>query len=217
MILLDKMALQSSGTISLNDIAGEFGGSTPHSLSEYYRGGGNVPNSTANNSIPTSGQISFSQFYGGTNISTIGSISVSAIASVANNTQQSVNQGKTVTTIQGVSLARGVVTAKGSWSDRNADASNSLVDGWIHQSNGFIGVSFMFGNQTFSGLSGSQITTPDGNTTTTSGGLVIKDFTVSNLEILGQGFVDGTQGSFQSCRYGFMCGFPQVGTTTFTA
>ena len=50
------MALQSSGTISLNDIA-ELSGSTPHSLSEYYRGGGNVPNSTANNNIPTSGQI----------------------------------------------------------------------------------------------------------------------------------------------------------------
>jgi hypothetical protein len=30
------MALQSSGAISLNDIATEFGGTTPHSLSEYY-------------------------------------------------------------------------------------------------------------------------------------------------------------------------------------
>ena len=211
------MALQTSGAISLNDIAGEFGGSTPHSLSEYYRGGGNVPNSTANNSIPTSGQISFSQFYGGTNISTIGSISCSAIASLVNNQQQTINQGKTVTTIQGVSLARGAVTAKGTWTDRNADASNSLIDGWIHQGSSFIGTAFMFGNQTFSGLSGSQMTTPDGNTTTVSGGAVIKDFTVSNIEILGQAFVDGQQGSFTPCRYGFLAPFPQVGTTTFIA
>ena len=29
------MALQSSGAISLSDVAGEFGGSQPHSLSEY--------------------------------------------------------------------------------------------------------------------------------------------------------------------------------------
>ena len=58
------MTLQSSGAISLSNIASEFGGSTPHSLSEYYRGGGLVPNHSNTNSIPTSGQISFSQFYG---------------------------------------------------------------------------------------------------------------------------------------------------------
>lgn len=49
------MALQSQGSISLNDIATEFGGSTPHSLSEYYG---------AADGIPSSGSISFSQFYG---------------------------------------------------------------------------------------------------------------------------------------------------------
>ena len=36
------MAIGGS-TISLSTIAGEYGGSTPHSLSEYYRGGGLVP------------------------------------------------------------------------------------------------------------------------------------------------------------------------------
>lgn len=51
------MVLQSSGAISLSDIAAEFGGSTPHSLSEYYGSG----------SVPTSGTISFSQFYGQSN------------------------------------------------------------------------------------------------------------------------------------------------------
>lgn len=49
------MALQSSGQITLNDIAGEFGGSVPHSLSEYY---------AAASGIPGSGQIKFSDFYG---------------------------------------------------------------------------------------------------------------------------------------------------------
>lgn len=38
------MPLQSSGQISLSDIAGEFGGSAPHALSEYY-GDGNAPSS----------------------------------------------------------------------------------------------------------------------------------------------------------------------------
>ena len=41
------MPIQSSGTISLTDIVNEFGGSVPHSLSEYYRGGGAVPSSAS--------------------------------------------------------------------------------------------------------------------------------------------------------------------------
>ena len=58
------MTLQSSGAISLSNIASEMGGSTPHSLSEYYRGGGLTPNHSNTSNIPTSGQISFSNFYG---------------------------------------------------------------------------------------------------------------------------------------------------------
>lgn len=58
------MALPSSGTISLSMIASEFGGSTPHSLSEYYRGGAYVVNHAGTSNIPTSGQIALSNFYG---------------------------------------------------------------------------------------------------------------------------------------------------------
>lgn len=53
------MALQGSGQISLNDIATEFGGTAPHSLSEYY---------SAASGVPASGEISFSDFYGKANI-----------------------------------------------------------------------------------------------------------------------------------------------------
>lgn len=60
------MALPTSGPLSLGNIQGEFGGSNPIALSEYYRGGGLVPNITANNSIPTSGTIEVSDFYGTT-------------------------------------------------------------------------------------------------------------------------------------------------------
>lgn len=49
------MALQSSGSISLSNVASEFGGSTPHSLSEYYG---------SDTGVPASGQIKLSQFYG---------------------------------------------------------------------------------------------------------------------------------------------------------
>lgn len=56
------MALQSSGAISISNIAGEFGGSTPHSMSEYYRNGAYTTENNTN--VPTSGAISISQFYG---------------------------------------------------------------------------------------------------------------------------------------------------------
>lgn len=56
------MALPLSGPLSLTDIQTEFGGSNPVGLDEYYRGGAYV---TANNtSVPTSGAISISNFYG---------------------------------------------------------------------------------------------------------------------------------------------------------
>lgn len=49
------MVIQSSGSISLSDIAGEFEGTPPHSISEYY---GRVLG------IPISGALEFSRFYG---------------------------------------------------------------------------------------------------------------------------------------------------------
>jgi hypothetical protein len=48
------MPIQSSGVISMSDIVAEFGGSAPHSISEY-RGVGTTP---------SSGAISWSNFYG---------------------------------------------------------------------------------------------------------------------------------------------------------
>jgi len=56
------MALPGSGTLSIQDIVDEFGGTAPHSLSEYYRNGAYVGSS--NTGVPTSGTISLSDFYG---------------------------------------------------------------------------------------------------------------------------------------------------------
>jgi hypothetical protein len=53
--------------ITMTTIATEFGGTVPHSLSEYYRGGGLVPNTPSNATIPTSGTIAMSNFYGTAN------------------------------------------------------------------------------------------------------------------------------------------------------
>jgi|694.fasta_scaffold101308_2 hypothetical protein len=63
------MPLPSSGPLSINDIAGEFGGSTPHAMSEYYAGGGLVPAGTSGTygAVPSSGTISIQNFYGTSN------------------------------------------------------------------------------------------------------------------------------------------------------
>ena len=77
------MALQSSGAISIANIATEFGGSQPHALNEYYRGGAHV---TANNTnVPTSGQIDLADFYG--------AVKQSSVTISSNNTNLNVHTG----------------------------------------------------------------------------------------------------------------------------
>ena len=77
------MTLPTSGPISLLQIADEFGGTAPHSLSEYY---------AAADGIPASGPISMAQFYGKSAIKTyqwirieftdVGSTGIAAAAEV---------------------------------------------------------------------------------------------------------------------------------------
>lgn len=52
------MAMQGSGQIKLSEIASEFGGTAPHNMSEYY---------SAAAGVPSSGQLSSSDFYGTSN------------------------------------------------------------------------------------------------------------------------------------------------------
>jgi hypothetical protein len=67
------MGLQASGPIKISEIPPVFGGSAPHNLDEYYRGGSNVAASNVNASIPTSGTIKLTDFYstGGNSINVI--------------------------------------------------------------------------------------------------------------------------------------------------
>jgi hypothetical protein len=59
------MPVKSSGQLSFSEIVAEFSDTAPHSMSEFYRGGGKIP--TNNTNIPTSGAISFSNFYNAVN------------------------------------------------------------------------------------------------------------------------------------------------------
>lgn len=75
------MTLQTSGPISLGNLASQFGGSAPHSLGEYYKNGSLAPNLTYSNyssglsgyhipNVPTSGSISLTDFYGANELTT---------------------------------------------------------------------------------------------------------------------------------------------------
>lgn len=73
--------IPTTGSISLSTLQGEFGGTNPINLSEYYRNGSFVtPNNTG---IPTSGSVSLSPFRGTYKTSTVASI-VQAIYTDAN-------------------------------------------------------------------------------------------------------------------------------------
>lgn len=57
------MAIKSSGSLSMKtDIVGEFGGTAPHGLKEYYSGGSNVGSWVSG--VPSSGEIGMKDFYG---------------------------------------------------------------------------------------------------------------------------------------------------------
>lgn len=58
------MVLPASGTITLGNLRTEFGGTAPDKMSEFYRGGGFVPDVATNAAVPTSGRITLKQFYG---------------------------------------------------------------------------------------------------------------------------------------------------------
>lgn len=59
------MALPSSGQISLLDLQNEYGGSSPISMSEYYRNGPYVPNSITSGTVrdPSSGDYYVEGYY----------------------------------------------------------------------------------------------------------------------------------------------------------
>jgi hypothetical protein len=65
------MTIVASGQVSIQDLVDEFGGTAPHNLTEYYRGGAFVDDITNNNSVPLSGEIQLKDFYGAANSVTV--------------------------------------------------------------------------------------------------------------------------------------------------
>lgn len=97
------MALPSSGAISLLAIQNEFGGANPISISEYYKGGANVPNTTTNASVPTSGTISFNDFHGASDVPPLSGTKSGNAFGTRNTSGVAVSNSVTITPSGGVS------------------------------------------------------------------------------------------------------------------
>jgi hypothetical protein len=161
------MPLASSGTLSINDIAGEFGGSAnPESLSEFYKGGSRVPNTTLNANIPTSGTIAISNFYNGSSVNT--DIVTGTCATAYS------GSGKSVVPISGIRITnteyfwnfstsswqQTTYTTKpliGSWSDNLTDQNNVTIYNVYSEHPAFVGQTSIITSPNFSALVGKSI------------------------------------------------------------
>ncbi len=106
------MAVKSSGTLGLvSDIVAEFGGTSTYALTDYYRGGGLVPDVSANSSVPTSGTIAITDFYGSVALV----ISLSTLDGDTVSRNGFTTSGTSVSTIAGVRLETdgGMQTSEG--------------------------------------------------------------------------------------------------------
>ena len=78
----------TAGSLSFTEIVAEWNGSTPHSLSEYYSGGSLVYSGATGDpsgfttTIPSSGTISFNNFYGSEAFVTTGTFSSTGTVTV---------------------------------------------------------------------------------------------------------------------------------------
>ena len=161
------MALAGSGILSINDIAGEFGGSAnPESLSEFYKGGSRVPNTTLNANIPTSGTIAISNFYNGSSVNT--DIVTGTCVSTF------VGSGKSIVPYSGIRITQteyywNLSTSSftlinsstrplmGSWSDNLTDQNNVTINNVYSEHPAFVGQTSIITSPNFSALVGKSI------------------------------------------------------------
>ena len=144
------MALPASGPLSLSAIKTEFNGVNPIPMNAYYRGGAYV---TANNtSVPTSGAISISNFYGASN--TVGTTwTQAATYQTGSFTAYSIayGAGKYVVTGGGAGISSMYSSDGNTWTTSNAMFSimNSAVS--VNYVNGyFVGLASNYAGAAYS-------------------------------------------------------------------
>lgn len=110
------MALQTSGKISILDIVGEFGGSPPHAISEYY---------SVASGVPGSGEIRLSDFYGASFVFTA---TISSNQTNLNLRSFALNSGWDGSTVAEITIDSGVVVSGSAQS--NSTAALTIDGSW---------------------------------------------------------------------------------------
>jgi hypothetical protein len=153
------MALPLSGAISIGDINTEFGRSATAqtSMSQLYRGGGIV---TSNNTdVPTSGQISLSQFYGASNLF---SFTISSDQTNANLRTLAVNAGWDQSLPVQATINSGIYCSSNATGTPALTVNGSFPNGVSLINNGFIVARGGNGGNGGNGKSGSADSTSAG-------------------------------------------------------
>ena len=120
------MTIKSSGSLNTTEIVAEWGGSQPNSLSEYYSAGSLVYSGATDgsgNAIPSSGTISFSDFYDTTAFSTTSASSTTGTVAVPSGA----NAIYVITAIGG---GGGGYHSSGSFTSGGSGASGEVVIKW---------------------------------------------------------------------------------------
>lgn len=159
------MALQSSGSISIVDIATEFGDTAPHSLSEFYG---------AATGIPTSGAINVKGFYGKSSQFTF---TITSNQTNANLYTLAVNAGWDESSAVEATIDSGVIISASSTSSSaltipSFPASVSLINNGVIVGDGGDGGNGAYGSTGTAGGSGGNALTVTGAVSITNNGTI---------------------------------------------
>lgn len=135
------MALQTSGPISLSQIRAEFGGSAPDSISEYYG---------ADSGVPSSGTISFSDFYGKSDAPAISNIQSTYSGTVF---EQFSSAGVSWLLRNRIAGGSGAAPSRGGWISFTGQGKYPAV--WTNTENGADTYIATFNQRAYVGLAGA--------------------------------------------------------------
>jgi len=163
------MPLQGSGSISISEIVTEFGGTAPHSLSEYYKDGDNVPSTKAISASATKSTNGATTDFGGVTGLTVTRATDSVTAPSGTGTGSGSADGITVTVSSSGTFVQNIQSASVQddfTSSLPVTAGNRVQATWSFIGGGYAALTFYDGPNN---ISGASITSSGGTATVPSG------------------------------------------------
>ena len=166
------MPLQGSGSISISEIVAEFGGTAPHSLSEYYKDGDNVPSTKAISASATKSTDGDTDDFGGVTGLTVTRATDSVTAPSGSGTGSGSAGGITVTVSSSGTFVKdlGSQTVQDEFqSSLSVTAGNRVRATWSYIGGGFAAITFQDNGSPPSNVGSASITSSGGTATVPSG------------------------------------------------